>query len=236
MQVEPPSIFTGLVYNKPVKTHETLEYHVSIVYRLVSEMLLAYIAGIYTTSFFGGYSLMFYMSIFGSFGMLAIHMATTTEPNKYYTALGFAGTLGYNAGHLVRTLYVIDPSIVASAVGMTLTTFITFTCVANYVKSSHMVILYGFLSSMLSGLCVISLVSIFYPFSSTFMYIKMICGLVTFSGFVTYDTFKMYDKFVKHDFNYYQHAFSIFLDLVNLFIEFLKFFTDKKDKKKNGKP
>jgi FtsH-binding integral membrane protein len=233
MQVEPPSIFTGLVYNKPIKTHETLEYHVSIVYRLVSEMLLAYIVGIYLTSFFGGSGITFYISMFGSFVTLAFHMLTTTEPTKYYTALGFAGTLGYNAGYVIRTLYQIDPGIVISATAMTFTTFVTFTCVANYVNQFHMLALYGFLSSMFSGLCIIGLINIFYPFSDTFMYIKMICGLITFSGFVTYDTYKMYDKFVRCDFNYYRHTINIFLDLVNLFIEFLKFFAYRKDKKKN---
>jgi FtsH-binding integral membrane protein len=182
----------------------------------------------------GLFNFLFYISAILSFVFLGFSLSVNKEPHLYMSHMALATSLGINIGYVVRVLYVIDSSIVTSALTMTLTTFLTFTFVSKYVDQSHTVPLYGFLSSVLTGLCAIGFLRLFITFSEPFRLLENVCALVTFSGFVTYDTFVMYDKFTRHDYNYYRHALGLFLDIANLFVRFLEFFANRnKNKKKN---
>lgn len=226
---EPLTIFNG--YQPSTFKHgKDVHYHVGIVYRLLTELITFYALGVYIG---GVFPLLSYLSFVGSFVCLYYVLSAQQEPTLYWSHVALSTTLGINVGHIVRTLYIIDQSIVNSAISMTLLTFLTFTYVSNFVTSSHMVPVYGFLCSLLNGLVLITLFRLF--FGGSYNIMENMIALLTFSGFVTYDTFLMYDKLTRGDYNYYKHAINLFLDIVNLFVRFLEFFANKKtnQKKKN---
>lgn len=226
---EPLTIFNGF-QPVPFQHGKDVHYHAGIIYRLLTELIMFYALGTYIG---GVIPLLSYLSFIGTFICAYFVVVARQEPTLYWSYGALSTTLGFNIGHIVRSLYIIDQSIVTSAISMTLTTFLTFTFVAKFVNSSHMVPIYGFLGSVLTGLCWIGFFKLL--FGGSYSIVENVIALLTFSGFVTYDTFIMYDKLSLRDYNYYKHATSLFLDIVNLFVRFLEFFANRNvnRKKKN---
>jgi hypothetical protein len=223
---EPLTIFNGFKTIQ-FQQNKNIQYHVGIVYRLLTEMIMFYALGMYLG---GLLPFLSYLSFVGSFVSLFFIFSVKQEPNLYWSHMAISCSLGAYIGHIVRMLYIFDSSIVTSAISMVFITFLTFTYAAKFVDESHMVPIYGLLSSLLTGLVYIGLFKLF--FGGSYNMFENGIALVTFSGFVTYDTFVMYNKFEKKDYNYYSHAFGLLLDLVNLFARLLEFFLNKSSNKK----
>lgn len=228
MIYEPLTIFNGYQLT-PFQQTTDVNYHAGIVYRLITEMIMFYIVGAYL----GQLSQIFtYLSYVGTFVCLYFTTTATTEESKYWSHMLLSTNMGMTVGNTLKMIYFFDSTIITTSMTMALITFLTFTFVSRFVKSSYAVPLYGCLFSALSGLLCLSIFRLFF---GGYHPVESIIALFIFSGFVTYDTYIMYEKFAKGDYNYYSHAIGLFLDIINLFVRFVEFFTNKRTnrKKKN---
>lgn len=233
---EPPSIFSPFSNLSKIKYDKPPVYHINIVYRLITEMMVFYIIGASITSYFDNViKLVFYTSAIMTFILMYMAYITNTEPMKYIMCMSFSTVLGLNGGYIMRHFYYDHNDIFISAIALTFTTFFTFTAVSYYTNNTSVLEVHGFLLSMLFGLIVIGFINIAFPFSETFSYLYTIISLLVFCGFVVHDTVKMHDCFQKQNYDYYKHAINLFLDLLNILLDILKLLSSQKNKKSNKK-
>jgi FtsH-binding integral membrane protein len=110
--------------------------------------------------------------------------------------------------------------------------FISFTLSAKYARRRKYLYLGGFLGSALNMMAMLTLVSIFVP-SMSFMFIRIYFGLLLFSGFIIYDTQIIIEQAHEGNRDVCDHAMTLFLDFLNLFIRVLIIIMRKGERRQN---
>lgn len=209
-----------------------LSYHISQVYQLITWFIGAFTFGSYVSTCLLNYS--FFVTILSfvvSVGSIAMFANSRTDLSKFSYGMIIAGSVGISSGGLITIVNDVDQTILPLSMLTTLGIFVSMSVVSKYVTNSQMLLLGGFLSSALSGLCVVGIISLFLPIPMIFFDIRVIISFITFCGYVVYDTFKMRQKFQSGVIDYYEHALMLFLDIINIFTDLLIILIRNKDRK-----
>jgi FtsH-binding integral membrane protein len=215
-----------------------LAYHTSQVYQLISWFIGAYALGSYVSTFFlNYYGLMTLFSSLGSIWGIIMFLSAKSNKDKFNYAMIVSGLLGTSCGALVTVANIVDKTIFPISVATTLGVFVTMSFISQYVTDSQILMLGGFLSSVLTGLTIVGLISLFVQLPDALYDLRIITSFITFCGYIVYDTHKMRQKFKSGVIDYYEHAITLFSDIINTFVNvvILLIRTEKKkqQKKKN---
>ena len=212
-----------------------LAMHTSNVYNLVCWFVGAYTIGAYLTMFISGYTYAILMaSIVASLVFTFLFASAITDSSKFNYGMLTAGSMGTMCGHIIQYANIIDDTILPLSVTITLGVFGTMTFITQFVTDSQMLMLGGFLSSVLSGLIIFGFFSMFFTVPEIVHDIRLLVGFITFCGYITYDTYKMREKFRQGKIDYYEHAMSLFLDMVNIFVKVLSHLVKYKRRDESG--
>jgi protein lifeguard len=77
-----------------------------------------------------------------------------------------------------------------------------------------------FLFGGLTLFLLMSIVSMFFPYSNAVQFVLGIGGCVIFSGYIVYDTYQVFEKMTPED--YIVAAVQLYLDILNLFLSILR--------------
>ena len=123
----------------------------------------------------------------------------------------FTISMAFLVGMVVITR---DLDVILKSVVLTMTVFIglTFFTIQSKWDFSGMG---PFLFTGLILIIGISLVSVFFPYSSTLQLIISIASCVIFSGYIIFDTYMIFNRMSPED--YIVAAISLYLDIINLF-------------------
>lgn len=140
-----------------------------------------------------------------------------------YGFLYFFTTLTGVTTYPVVTYYVSDIGANMVLVGL-LSTIIIFTSLALYSWKSKkdFTFLGGILFAALVGLIVLWILSIFFPFGSTMVFLMTLAGILVFSGFILYDISVIKNADLTEE-DVPLMALNLYLDFLNLFINILRF-------------
>ena len=158
-----------------------------------------------------------------------------TKLRKRLSLLGLFGLLnGASIGPLIRQALSFSngEQLVFLSLLCTLIMFISFTLSAKYARRRKYLYLGGFLGSALNMMAMLTLVSIFVP-SMSFMFIRIYFGLLLFSGFIIYDTQIIIEQAHEGNRDVCDHAMTLFLDFINLFIRVLIIIMRKGERRQN---
>ena len=160
------------------------------------------------------------------FGIMMV-MGSDADKSFNNRRLGMLGAFGFfkgcSIGPLVEQALWVDPAIIVTACLMTTTIFAAFSAAALFTKRRQYLFLGGVLGSILTFMCVLSLLRFFVPslgsvFSST---AELYLGLVVFCAYVLFDTQMIVEKASGGDRDSVWHAMELFIDFVAIFVRVL---------------
>lgn len=200
-------------------------------------MLMFYSMGIYMSALLFDWTVFFMTSsVFGTIFFLLCYTYSESANGKFYNSMAMSTCIGMTSGHFVEYTNTIDPIFVPFSLAMTMSIFVAFTIVSRYIDDYKSMILGSIFGTLLNMLIVVSLFSIFIRLPKFSILIQMITGLLTFCGYIVYDTKRMQTEFIEGNIDYYKHAISLFLDFINVFINFLTWLVEtKKNTNENTK-
>lgn len=102
--------------------------------------------------------------------------------------------------------------------------FLGFTLISKYVKSelqSLGLVLY----SCLNAFVIFDILNLIFGFGEMFNYVCLRSGFVIFSLFVAYDTEDMKQRFLTGNVNYVSPTVYLFLNIINIFVTFVRLLT-----------
>ncbi len=211
-------------------TEKELCYHTSKVYELILFMLLSYSAGIYASiNVFGHSTLTYLFFVLGSFYFLFMYFLSKSANGKFYNSMAMGCCLGITGGYLVEYANLLNSTFVPASLGMTVAVFSAFTIVSRNVDNNKALAIGSICGALLNILVFNGILSLFIPMPNFITLFQVLVGLVTFCCFVIYDTENMHKKFLMGNINYYEHAISLFLDFINIFVNLLVYLVKYKE-------
>ena len=195
---------------------KNLTFHVSKVYSIIFYSLIMFALGITIGLYLMSTALVLF-AIIGVFGFLIAIVVLSEQNRDFYMSL-LSVCFGYSAWPLIYSAQSQNGMIVPLASLITIIIFGTFTFLSKYIKDENMLIMNGFLCSVLISHIFIGIVFIFFPVSNMIHLIYLSFGILTFCGYISYDTKLMYDRFRLGHYDHYYHALNLFLDIINIFL------------------
>ncbi len=170
---------------------------------------------------------------------LLVYLGMSSNKDASPLRLGAMGAFcfvnGLQFGPIIQRSLAIDPTIVITALLLTATAFACFAYFAIRRDTSAGLFGASFLSTALSGLCLLSLMAWIFPsLRGVYYFASLYGGLLVFCGYVVYDTQVIIQDFAEGRKDPVQHAIGLFLDFAGIFIRILMIlseFSDKNDKK-----
>jgi len=157
-----------------------------------------------------------YMGCFLSFGLLiALHVKKNETPTNFYLLIAFTLVEAYTVGFVV-TLY--DSFVVLQAFGLTVATVLSLTIYTFQSKRDFS----SWGAGLFSMLWILILCSIMQIFLQSEMVDTVMAGAgaLLFSAFIVFDTHILVHKLSPEE--YILGAITLYLDILNLFLEILK--------------
>lgn len=221
-----------------------LSYHVSNVYAIICWFLASYAFGSYVYV----YSIMNYSQVFTvrlSFLALVVYVCSLfaflyskTETAKFNYGMISGGSFGVTGGYLIERANYLDLTIVPLGVTVTVGIFLAMTLITKYITDQQMAWLGSFIGSILSGMLMFSLFSIFVTVPDIVYDIRLFLGLVVFCWCISFDTHKMREKFRAHfsgPIDYYEYAMNLFIVIVTIFRKVVTLLIRNSEKNAGGK-
>jgi len=162
-----------------------------------------------------------YVSMIGTFVVLfALYFKSRSTPTNFYLLGLFTALESYTVG-VVVTFY--DQTVVLQALIVTFGIFVglsLFTLQSKWDFSG----MAPFLFAGISLLILFSFVGIIFPFGNEMHLALAIVGVVLFSAFIIFDTYLLFNKLSPED--YIEASISLYLDIINLFLQLLRIFAE----------
>lgn len=180
-------------------------------------LIFYYLAAEYTVlgDILYGNLLILMTCLFGLLASVIVWDPFHMEKEQFWITTHLLSTLG------VQGLLIVDPYIVYSAGLLTICHFWALSFVKGSLEQWH-----DFMASCLVSCSVLSAVCVFVPSAALETFVCFF-GLCLFSGFVVYDL----EQIDKTDYTIYYHAFSIYLDLVNILLRVVSIIERSRKKK-----
>jgi len=141
-------------------------------------------------------------------------------PNALVLLCAFGFTQGASIGPLVQLAMYVDPSLLVTAFVLTANIFLCFTLTALFIPKRSTLALASVLSSSLSFLCILSLLSLFYPTLWAYK-LHLYLGLLVFSLYIVVDTNAVIDGAERGDADSVRDALKMFTNVVAVFVRIL---------------
>ncbi|XP_069762448.1 probable Bax inhibitor 1 isoform X2 [Narcine bancroftii] len=195
------------------------QQHLKKVYSSLAVCMLLAAAGAYlhvvTRLFQGGL-----LSTLLSLGLILWLSMTSHSPQNETRRLcilaAFAFFTGTGLGPLMDFVISINPSIIPTAFMVSALVFCCFTLSALYAQRRQYLFLGGTLMSLLTLLCIVPLVNLF--FGSILLFkVQLYIGLLVFCGFILFDTQLIIEKAEHGDKDYIWHCVDLFMDFIAVF-------------------
>ncbi|XP_051865353.1 probable Bax inhibitor 1 [Pristis pectinata] len=195
------------------------QQHLKKVYSCLAVCMFLAAAGAYvhvvTRLFQGGL-----LSTLISLGLIVWLALTPHSPGTEKRRLGilsaFAFFTGTGLGPLIDFVISINPSIIPTAFLVSALVFCCFTLSALYAQRRSYLFLGGTLMSVLTILCFVPLVNLF--FGSVLLFkAQLYVGLLVFCGFILFDTQLIIEKTEHGDKDYIWHCVDLFMDFIAVF-------------------
>lgn len=217
---------------------KSVQVHLRRVYSALAMSLIAATAGAYVHLFTNILRASWFLTFFGSLGMLILVYSTPhsveNQGKRLAYFMGFAFFTGLGLGPLLEAVMMMDPTIVPTALLGTSIIFLCFTLSSLWSAQRKWLYLGGILFSCLGWMMMLSLANIF--FGSRLLYeINLYLGLGISCAFILYDTQLIVEKKRRGDDDYIWHGIDLFIDFVQLFRYILILLANKDNKKKNNK-
>lgn len=198
-----------------------LQQHIVRVYELLLLGLLSYTVGIFVNYYYMSVLLLL-TGLFGLIGVL-IHSGLQTTSFRNNQRFRYMSLIGFLTGLTSAAIFwspYVDSSVVASALMMTFIMVSTSTIMIRHVNTTSLGL---FLSSTLTTLITFGILNIFFRFGDMFQILYSFVGVILFGLFITYDTKTMIERLQNNVFpDYLSECVSLFLDIMNVFIHFVK--------------
>ncbi|KAI8885843.1 UPF0005-domain-containing protein [Backusella circina FSU 941] len=160
---------------------------------------------------------MLIVSMLGSLGMIfALAWKARSYPTNYVLLSIFTLLEAHAIGTLV-TFY--NQTLVLKALVITLGVFIGLTLFTLQSKWDFS----GLAPFLMAGIWILiiaGLVQIFFPFSEGIQLALAVGGVIIFSGYILFDTYLIFNRYSAED--YIMASTSLYLDIINLFIQILQ--------------
>ncbi|XP_069762445.1 probable Bax inhibitor 1 isoform X1 [Narcine bancroftii] len=212
------------------------QQHLKKVYSSLAVCMLLAAAGAYlhvvTRLFQGGL-----LSTLLSLGLILWLSMTSHSPQNETRRLcilaAFAFFTGTGLGPLMDFVISINPSIIPTAFMVSALVFCCFTLSALYAQRRQYLFLGGTLMSLLTLLCIVPLVNLF--FGSILLFkVQLYIGLLVFCGFILFDTQLIIEKAEHGDKDYIWHCVDLFMDFIAVFRKLMLILSmNEKEKKRS---
>ncbi len=162
------------------------------------------------------------MMVFAS--LLYFMYLPSHSPRRHYAFLACGFSKGWALGPLLSLATIIRPGAVQLALVGAATVFGALSVSATYAQRRQYLYLGGFCASALSLMSLFSLVAVFWrglAMSDFYLGLQLYGGLLVFSGYVLYDTSLIIEKAAIGERDYLQHALTLFVNLVAIFVRLL---------------
>ncbi|BCS82902.1 BAx inhibitor (BI)-1/yccA-like protein family [Cotonvirus japonicus] len=149
---------------------------------------------------------------------------------KHYLLLFcFALNLGFIHNLMFEIIFQMNPNIIIITLGSTFLTFGGLSLIAFNVKTNNVniFVIYGVLYTSLSTILWLTILNIFLEIELLSLLITYV-SIVIFSLYTIIDTYKMIHS---PNSNPVDHALSLFLNFINLFVDIVKIISGKSQKK-----
>ena len=238
------SLFSG---NRPMPTMATLlkmnditpavQSHLAQVYSALTLTLLAASLGSTAHVYYqiGGM-----LSTIATFGMMML-LGSDTDKSFNNKRLGYLLAFGFfkgaSIGNLIETALYVDPSILVTAMLATTAIFAAFSAAALFSKRRQYLFLGGVLGSIISFMCLMSLMRFFMPsiLGGVAMYTaELYLGLAVFCAYVLFDTQMIVEKASSGDRDAIWHAMELFIDFVAIFVRIVIILLRNQENKKRN--
>ncbi|XP_059812282.1 probable Bax inhibitor 1 [Hypanus sabinus] len=156
------------------------------------------------------------------------------EKRRLCILSAFAFFTGTGLGPLMDFVISVNPSIIPTAFMVSALVFCCFTLSALYAQRRSYLFLGGTLMSLLTVLCFMPLVNLF--FGSVLLFqAQLYIGLLVFCGFILFDTQLIIEKAERGDKDYIWHCVDLFLDFIAVFRKLMLILgMNEKEKKKRN--
>jgi|Transcript_15554 FtsH-binding integral membrane protein len=157
------------------------------------------------------------------------------QEKKRFVLLGLFGFLkGTTLGPLIQMNLKLQPELIGVAFGGTAAVFACFSIAAMCAKRRSYLYLFGFLSSAVSLMCLLSFANMFMRSSSIYLF-QVYGGLVVFSLYVIYDTQLIIEKAACMAPDVIRDACELFMDFIAIFVRILIILMRNNDKRRRDK-
>lgn len=219
------------------KLEPPVRQHLKNVYATVTIATLCAAVGGYChlySSFFGAGIL----SMFGSIASLIALYAIPHDGKNQGQRLAILGVFGFlsgcNLGPLLEVAIAVNPALIVEALLGTSVVFACFSLAALYAPRGQYLYLGGTLLSVLSTLCVLSIVNLF--IGSVLLYkAYLYISLAVMCGFVMFDTQLIIEKRRLGNTDYVSHGLELFIDFLSMFRKILILLTEKESQNKRNR-
>lgn len=165
-----------------------------------------------------------YVSLFGAIGlMIAAYVKQRSYPTNLLFLGGFTLCESYAVG-VVSSLY--DTNIVLQAVAITLVVFVGLSFFALQTKYD-LTSWQGYLGAALWGLIGFGFIALFFPYNNAVELGYSAIGAVVFCGYILVDTQLILTRYHPED--EVAAAISLYLDIINLFLNILRILNSVQD-------
>ena len=146
----------------------------------------------------------------------------------------FCFLIGFSLGPLIDEAIAIDPNLLVKSLLASSIVFACFSLAALGAPRGYYLYLGGTILSLLSTICIFSLINLFIVRSQLIFELNLYLELIILCGFITYDTQIIIEQ-VSDEKDYIIDALLLFYDFVVIFKSLLKSLIYKEKKKKKNK-
>lgn len=218
---------------KPLR-NDVLE-HLKKVYMTLAAALLVAAAGV---QFYIFTQMNHMFSAIVAIGLMCWLHATPSDgynnTKRQNILLGFAFAKGAAIGPIVQMAVYVDPAIIMTAFLGCCTVFACLSASAIYSPKREYIFLGGFLSSAMSGLCLLGFLNMFLHIPYMYL-ISLYGGLLIFCGYVLFDTQIIIDKAYKGQKDHVVAAMELFVDFIAIFVRLVIILMRNAEQKKEKK-
>ncbi|GLU05516.1 hypothetical protein SLE2022_226130 [Rubroshorea leprosula] len=197
-----------------------VQAHLKKVYLTLCCALVASAAGAYLHILWNIGGLLTTFGCMGSVVWLSF-VPPHQEQKRVALLLASAALQGASVGPLIELAIEIDPGVLVSAFVGTAVAFCCFSGAAMLARRREYLYLGGLLSSSLSMLLWLHVACSIFGGSTALFKMEIYFGLLAFVGYVVFDTQDIIEKAHSGDLDYVNHALTLFIDFVGVFIRIL---------------
>lgn len=148
---------------------------------------------------------------------------------------GISFQLGFLVGPAINHLAVVDPQILIQAIAYTSAAFVSFTALAMFSTRRSYLFLGAIIVTLMQALALYRLFSWLFGYNSGFSLGYLMVGLFTACLYIIYDTQIIIERAERGDKDEIAHAFTLFLDVFDLFMKILRILLElqKKEEENN---